>query len=246
MKASLATRRANLAETVIQALAARIENGIWGPGQKLPSEQALCKEFGVSRPVVREAVASLRLGGRLVARQGVGVFVVEQDVKRIGFAIETVVDDVRAAAQILELRLGVESESVARAAERRSPASMADITEAYDQFNALGDASLEAEAAADFAFHLAIARATNNPHFTHLLEALGPDIILDLNLKHSQVNSKNRQAHIKKIAREHGAIVSAISMGDAAGARTALQKHLLESHLRYQRLLQGNDPRRDA
>ncbi|UUT20950.1 FadR/GntR family transcriptional regulator [Pseudomonas sp. T8] len=237
MNASLGIRRANLAETVIQELSARIDNGIWGPGQKLPSEQELCKEFGVSRPVVREAVASLRLGGRLVARQGVGVFVVEQDVKRIGFAIDTVVDDVRAAAQILELRLGVEVESVARAAERRSPTSMAQITEALDRFSALSDASLEEEARADFEFHLAIARATNNPHFTQLLEALGPDIILDLNLKHSQVHGKNRQAHIKKIAREHGAILSAITMGDVTGARTALRKHLEESLSRYQRLL---------
>lgn len=135
MNASIGTRRANLAETVIQELSSRIDNGTYGPGDKLPSEQELCKEFSVSRPVIREAVASLRLGGRLIARQGVGVFVVEQDVKRIGFAIDSVVDDVRAAAQILELRLGIEAESVARAAERRSPASMAAITEAFDRFN---------------------------------------------------------------------------------------------------------------
>ena len=109
MNASLGTRRANLAEIVIQELSSRIDNGTYGPGDKLPSEQALCKEFNVSRPVIREAVASLRLGGRLIARQGVGVFVVEQDVKRIGFAIDSVVDDVRAAAQILELRLGIEA-----------------------------------------------------------------------------------------------------------------------------------------
>ncbi|MBJ9976341.1 FadR family transcriptional regulator [Pseudomonas sp. S75] len=237
MNASLGTRRANLAETVIQELSSRIDNGTYGPGDKLPSEQALCKEFNVSRPVVREAVASLRLGGRLIARQGVGVFVVEQDVKRIGFAIDSIVDDVRAAAQILELRLGIETESVARAAERRSPASMAAITEAFDRFNTLDGASQEEEAKADFEFHLAIARATQNPHFTQLLEALGPDIILDLNLKHGQVTGKNRQAHIKKIGREHGAILSAISMGDVSGARTALRKHLEESLSRYQRLL---------
>lgn len=237
MSELLGSRRANLAETVIQELTHRIDNGIWGPGDKLPSEQELCKEFSVSRPVVREAVASLRLGGRLLARQGVGVFVVEQDVKKIGFAIDGVVDDVRAAAQILELRLGIESESVARAAERRSPASLALITEAFDRFNALEDASLQEEAEADFQFHLAIARATNNPHFTELLEALGPEIILDLNLKHRQVRVSNRQAHIRKIAREHGAILSAISMGDVAGARTAVRKHLDESLSRYQAML---------
>ncbi|WP_406820046.1 FadR/GntR family transcriptional regulator [Pseudomonas sp. KnCO4] len=239
MSETLGSRRANLAETVIQELTHRIDNGTWGPGDKLPSEQELCREFSVSRPVVREAVASLRLGGRLLARQGVGVFVVGQDVKKIGFAIDGVVDDVRAAAQILELRLGVESESVARAAERRSPASLALITEAYDRFNALEDVSLQEEAEADFQFHLAIARATNNPHFTELLEALGPEIILDLNLKHRHVRGSNRQAHTRKIAREHGAILSAISLGDVAGARAAVRKHLDESLSRYQAMLDG-------
>ena len=237
MESAVTTRRANLAETVIRELSNRIDSGVYGPGEKLPSEQALCKEFNVSRPVIREAVPSLRLGGRLIARQGVGVFVVEQDVKRIGFAIGSIVDDVRAAAQVLELRLGIETESVARAAERRTPASLASITEAFDRFNALDGSNLEEEAKADFEFHLAIARATNNPHFTQLLEALGPDIILDLNLKHSQVSGKNRLAHIKKIGREHGAILSAITMGDVSGARSALRKHLEESLSRYQRLL---------
>jgi DNA-binding FadR family transcriptional regulator len=241
MDATTGTRRENLAETVIRELSNRIDIGTYGPGEKLPSEQALCKEFNVSRPVIREAVASLRLGGRLIARQGVGVFVVEQDVKRIGYALSTAVDDVRAAAQILELRLGIETESVARAAERRSPTSMADITKAFDRFNALDGTDLEEEAKADFEFHLAIARATNNPHFTQLLEALGPDIIFDLHLKHGQSTGKSRQAHIKKIGREHGAILSAITMGDINGARNALRKHLEESLSRYQRLVQSGE-----
>ncbi|MFF3699798.1 MULTISPECIES: FadR/GntR family transcriptional regulator [Pseudomonas] len=241
MNASFGTRRANLAETVIHELSNRIDNGTYGPGQKLPSEQELCKEFGVSRPVIREAVASLRLGGRLIARQGVGVFVVEQDVKRLGFALSTAVDDVRAAAHVLELRLGIETESVARAAERRSPSSVAQITEAFDRFNALDGSNLEEEARADFEFHLAIARATNNPHFPQLLEALGPDIIFDLNLKHGQSTGKNRLAHIKKIGREHGAILSAISMGDVNAARSAVRKHLEESLSRYQRLVDSGD-----
>jgi len=236
----LGAKRANLAETVIAELSDRIDSGIYGPGDKLPSEQELCKEFNVSRPVVREAVASLRLGGRLIARQGVGVFVVEQDNKRLGFDLSPV-DNVRTALQVLELRLGVETESVARAAERRTPDSMVDITKAFDNFNALDGSDLEEEAKADFEFHLAIARATKNPHFPQFLEALGKDIILDLRLKHGQAAGKSRQSHIKKITREHGAILSAISLGDVGAARTALRKHLGESLARYQRLVDSGE-----
>jgi DNA-binding FadR family transcriptional regulator len=237
---TLGTKRGNLAEAVIIELSNRIDSGIYAPGDKLPSEQELCKEFNVSRPVVREAVASLRLGGRLMARQGVGVFVLEQDTKRLGFELSPV-DNVRTALQVLELRLGVETESVARAAERRTPDSMADITKAFDRFNSLDGSDPEEEARADFEFHLAIARATKNPHFPQFLEALGQDIIHDLRLKHGQTTGKSRGSHIKKIAKEHGAILSAISLGDASAARTALRKHLEESLARYQRLVDSGE-----
>ena len=68
-------RRGNLTDAVIGELQSRIDGAVYAPGQKLPTEQQLCQEFGVSRTVVREAVASLRLGGRLNSRQGLGVFV---------------------------------------------------------------------------------------------------------------------------------------------------------------------------
>ncbi|MDD1963794.1 FadR family transcriptional regulator [Pseudomonas putida] len=240
MEATANARRGNLAETVIRELSNRIDTGAYRPGEKLPSELALGKEFNVSRPVIREAVASLRLGGRLVARQGIGVFVVEQDTKRIGYALSTPAGDVRAAAQVLELRLGVELESVARAAQRRSPTSIAEVTEAFDRFNALDGSDLEAEVKADFDFHMAIARATNNPHFTQFMEALGPEIISDLQIKHSRASKKNRKSHIEKIEKEHAAILTAIMIGDVDAARAALRKHLDESLLRYQRLV-GSD-----
>lgn len=236
MNGPLGPRRGSLAEAVILRLSARIDDGTYAPGDKLPSEQELCREFEVSRTVIREAVASLRLGGRLIARQGVGVFVAEQDTKKLGFEISAI-DGIRTALQILELRLGVEVESVALAAERRTPAGLAEITRAYDHFSALDGSDVQEEAKADFEFHLAIARATNNPHFPQFLEALGQDITFDLRLKHAQSAGQNHKAHIKKVAREHGAILSAISLGDANAARAAVRKHLEETLSRYRRLV---------
>lgn len=170
-------RRGNLTEVVIGALASRIDAGTYQAGQKLPTEQQLCAEFGVSRTVVREAVASLRLGGRLFSRQGLGVFVTEQDTRKLNFEISQI-DSIRSAMHILELRLGVEIEASALAAERRTPDGIADITTAYDRLASLATDDVEVEAQADFAFHMAIARATGNPHFPQFLEALGRDISL--------------------------------------------------------------------
>ena len=230
------TQRGNLAEIVVAQLASRIETGLYAPGEKIPSSAQLCEEFGVSRTVIREAVASLKLAGRVIARQGAGVYVSDKDTKTLNFEISRI-DDIRSAMQILELRLGVELQSVALAAARRTPEALAEIARAYDDLERLDSDDVEAEARADFEFHLAIARATRNAHFPRFLEAVRSEISLDLVLKHRQSHGTYR-AYLKKINREHAAILGAITQGDAKAARNALAQHLEESLDRYRRLLE--------
>ena len=230
------TQRGNLAEIVVAQLASRIETGLYAPGEKIPSSAQLCEEFGVSRTVIREAVASLKLAGRVIARQGAGVYVSDKDAKTLNFEISRI-DDIRSAMQILELRLGVELQSVALAAARRTPEALAEIARAYDDLERLDSDDVEAEALADFEFHLAIAKATRNAHFPRFLEAVRSEISLDLVLKHRQSHGAYR-AYLKKINREHAAILGAITQGDAKGARNALAQHLEESLDRYRRLLE--------
>src|SRR5690606_34287217 len=145
----------------------------------------LCAEFGVSRTVVREAVASLRLGGRLFARQGLGVFVEQNEGRKLTFPISQA-DDIVSAMRILELRLGIEVEAVAHAARRRSPEGLKQMTAAYDRLNPEAANDHERHAGADLEFHMAIARATGNPYFVQFLEALAADIGFELRLKHSR------------------------------------------------------------
>lgn len=233
----LAGRRGSLTEAVMYQLTQRIDEGTYGAGAKLPSEHALGREFGVSRTVVREAVASLRLGGRLTARQGVGVFVPDDDGRRLEFVVPPG-RDLRNILQILELRLAVEVEAVDLAARRRTPATLSELATAFDRFNALDGSTPQDLAEADFAFHLAMARATGNPHFPQFLEALGPDIIFDLALKHQRLSDrKTRRSYLKKSGDEHGAILSAISQGNAPRARMALKRHLNDGLARYRRVV---------
>jgi GntR family transcriptional regulator len=53
----------------------RIADGHWEPGHRLPSEQELAAEYGVSRPTVRSAVARLVDSGMVRVRHGAGTFV---------------------------------------------------------------------------------------------------------------------------------------------------------------------------
>src|SRR5882724_13161036 len=67
--------RETLADRLAARLAAQIEGGALGPGDRLPTEAQLAAEHGVSRSVVREAVHRIKSRGQLVSRQGSGVFV---------------------------------------------------------------------------------------------------------------------------------------------------------------------------
>jgi len=71
------TRPLRLSEEVSGDLLRRIARGELKPGDRLPTEKALGEAFGVSRAVVREAVARLKADGLIETRQGSGAFVVE-------------------------------------------------------------------------------------------------------------------------------------------------------------------------
>jgi len=234
---SIITQRGNLAEIVASQLSERIDAGIYPPGDKLPSSAQLCEEFGVSRTVIREAVASLKVGGRVTARQGAGVFVSERETRPISFEVSRI-DDVRSAMQILELRLGVELQAVSLAASRRTPEALAEIARAYDFMDRLDsqDVDAEVEARADFDFHLAIAKATRNPHFPRFLEAVMSEISFDLVLKRR--GFFGGQAYVKKVNKEHASILAAITQGDVKAAKAAMTQHLEESLARYRKLLE--------
>lgn len=228
-------KRRSLTELVTQALNDKIDRGDYPPGSKLPIEPELCTEFGVSRTVVREAVASLKLGRRLIARHGVGVFVAEAS----GHNEETLFIDsttLNNSMHVLELRTGVETECAAYAAQRRSVRHLRALKEVYAQMEIVSSDDDAACARADFEFHLAVATCSENPHFTSILRSMGQEIIIDLRLKHAKADAKERRTYIRRIQREHGDILAAIEQQDVTAARRAMRRHLNESLDRYHNL----------
>ncbi len=71
-------RRETLTAQVVKAVAERIAQGVYKRGEKLPTEQDFIEEFGISRTVVREAIANLRANGLVTTHQGVGAFVLSE------------------------------------------------------------------------------------------------------------------------------------------------------------------------
>lgn len=228
----------NLTGQVIDSLRRRIVDGPLKPGDKLPTESKLIEEFGVSRTVIREAIAGLRADGLVEPRQGVGVFVTTPPDRGLDMAFLTgSADKISAIIEMLELRAAVEIEAAGLAAQRCSPAQEISIREAFREMDACLERG-ESAGEADRNFHLAIAEATNNRSFRDFFTFLGSRTIPRAQLESSGSERTASPVYVRQVQEEHRAIMDAIAKRDSDAARDAMRVHLKGSHERYRKLIE--------
>jgi DNA-binding FadR family transcriptional regulator len=224
-----------LSRGLFDQLAEEIKSGRLGPGERLPTEHELTRAAGVSRTVVREAVAALRAEGLVVTRQGVGAFV-SAEPQRAPFRIEPErMQSLGDILNVMELRLGVEIESAGLAAERAGKAQVRAIgsaLEAIERASAQGKAAVDE----DLGFHHAVAEATGNPEFARFLQFIGRHLIPRRTVSGLPERMGGRRAYLALIQEEHRRIFEAIRSGDARAARDAMRRHLTRSLDRYRKL----------
>ncbi len=217
--------RQSLSRRLVRELSASIASGKIPVGEKLPTEQALCGAFGVSRTVVREAISSLRADGLVVSHQGKGVFVLER-ARPEGFQIDrSELEVLQEVIKVLELRIGVEAEAAAIAARSRKPADVKRLRNAHKAMQAAIGAGRDG-VEEDLEFHRAIAAATGNRYFVDFFNHLGAAVIPRARINRFRANPAGRSDYLRSVNREHDAILKAIDRGDAEGARAAIQRHL--------------------
>jgi len=227
-------RKETLTGQLTRTLAKRITSGQYAVGARLPSEQEMIAEFGVSRTVVRETIANLRANGRVTTMQGVGAFVLRQDAAT-GFHIDSSqLSDIQEVVAVLELRIGLESEAAVLAAQRRTPAQLEAMKQSLRDIE---QAIIREENAveADLRFHRLIAEAAGNPHFLKLFNYVSELLIARANLRPGRLSSRTPEEFLAHAQREHEQICFAIERQDPEAARAALRMHLSESKARLQR-----------
>lgn len=221
---SLIDRNPSLADVLAQRLSEEIAAGQLKPGEKLPTEQQLGERFGVSRPIVREAIGRLKHDGLVVSRQGAGVFVVESGIPsvfRLQVSDFTDRDEIRG---IIELLMAVESSATELAALRRTEQDLAAIQAQLDAMRACIERN-DSGVDEDVAFHRAIVEATKNPFFRDLSDFL--DRRVRTFIRTARANTaKQQDGMIRAVQEEHQAIFDAIHAQDAQAARKAAEDHL--------------------
>jgi GntR family transcriptional regulator, transcriptional repressor for pyruvate dehydrogenase complex len=233
-----------LSKSVEQALAQAISQRRFVTGEKLPTELELCKQFGVSRTVIREAVTSLQAKGLIAVRKGKGIFVKELTgasvadplhfYLQMNFARSAVLDLVRA-------RRMIEPEIAALAAVNRTPEDLARLKEDLARLGECAD-DHSALARFDTQFHVDIARATGNPLLPVLMEPIHrmmPEVKSSVYAAIADAKQSARTLHQR--------IFRAIVAGKPEAARQEMVRHLqtaerhCESMLRTRETAEGSN-----
>jgi GntR family transcriptional repressor for pyruvate dehydrogenase complex len=204
--------RTNAAEAVRTQLIRLIESRELVPGQKLPAEHELARRFGVSRPVVREALGTLSAIGMIATRSGSGSFVADGGQRPLllgEYSFE----------ELHEARTHLEVPGAGLAAQRGSEGDLRLLADTIEGM--LGITDPERWVEQDVAFHDALARAAGNK-----VQMLLIDRLRDL-LREQSIAVVRHSNRIENANREHTAIYQAVAARKPDAAKKAMTVHLL-------------------
>ncbi len=215
-------RASLLPDQIASEIRAKVAAGDLKPGDTLPTEHALAEKFGVSRNVVREAIARLRADGVIDSRQGRGAVVKpisERETFRVDIQSLGKSDNL---ADLYELRCLLEIEAAGLAAERRTGADLDEIRETLFVMEGQRDFD-EQRLEADAAFHRAIGKATGNNYLYAIISYIASRL-KDTTRATSDIYGKDDLLEVTLV--EHRKIFDAIETGDGPAAREAMAGHV--------------------
>lgn len=218
--------RGTLAEQVAQNLINYLETQNMKPGDLLPSETSLATSFGVSRPVIREALKNLEGKGIIEIVNGKGAIVKPIDSNPLRLFFQRAMQLERSTIiELVEVRKGIEVQAAILAARRRNPEDLAIISKTVQMMREnIHDP--ETYARLDVEFHLQIAQASHNDMIYYLVESirevLHNTIIIGL-------NSRGEALRLDSIQKTHEHLLETLHQGDAEAARIAMSEHFDEA-----------------
>lgn len=193
-----------------------IDSGVFPPGSRLPGERDLAEKFGVSRVSVREAEIALQAQGRLDIKVGSGAYVLDGS-SQLGRGFPKV-----GPFELTEARALFEAESAALAAPIITDETIEELEKYIEIMSGKVEADITADAA-DEAFHMTIARSTNNHAIMFVIDSMWK-----MRTEAAQLQNVYKAVCDKDNSHredEHTAILDALKNRDPAAARIAMRAH---------------------
>lgn len=223
---TIGTRRKphNFHAHVMSSLGTSIVSGAFQEGQILPGDAELIEKFGVSRTVLREALKTLAAKGLVEARARVGTRVLPRSSWNM-FDSDVLLWHLDSGirydfiASLAEIRMSVEPEAAALAAERRDPEQARDLMVWVEKMARPGQ-SAEEFAQNDVGFHRVVAQASGNPFMVSLSSVVEIALMASFTVS-SPVEGGEA---FERAVRLHRNLAEAIVAGDAELARLSMRR----------------------
>jgi GntR family transcriptional repressor for pyruvate dehydrogenase complex len=216
--------RDTLTERTLQQLIGWLKKGTFKPGSKLPSQNELVQQLGISRTGVREALQVMAALNLIEIRPGLGCFVKKVATEYIINAdVLAILLEKEAILEVIEARKIIEASTAALAAER---ASEQDFWLMEDKLNRIEKAIERGESVAGIApeFHIAVARATHNPVLAKLVVSFNGLMAKAGELVEATV--EDDAAFKQHELTSHRELYEVIRKGDPAKATQAMIEHI--------------------
>lgn len=211
----------NISDQVYEQLKAKLIEGEWKQGDKIPSENELAVLFGVSRVTVRHAISKLSTLDLVETRLGEGTFVKEL---RPGIFMKEMIPYIYlnkdSISEVLEFRLVIEVETAGIAAARITQTDIARLKESLKRMESYRD-NLAMYVDEDLHFHMIIAKSTKN------------SLIIQVNNIVREIIRETIRNATEKIGVEvgfkyHRLIIETMEQRDSDRAKNMMREHLMQ------------------
>ena len=221
-------------ETAIARIRDLITSGALAPGSRLPPEQELAAQLGLSRNTAREAVRALVTVRVLDVRRGDGTYVTSLTpdllLEGVGAAVELMRDD--GVLEVLEVRRYLEPAATALAAGRIDAAGLAALRATIGRMREAGDD--EEFVAQDASFHAGVAEAAGNGNLASLLAGLS-----SRTMKVRVLRAMTDADALESTIDQHEAIYTALAAGDPNLAGALAVQHVVTTESWLRQLVAG-------
>lgn len=235
----MSPRRVKMSDVLYGDILKQINSGALGVDQRLPSEKEFCERFGVSRPIVREALERLRAEGLIRSRQGAGSFVANAashataDSLLLQSAPDGMpphINSIVAIQKFYAYRISLEGELAFVAARNRQPEDVQRIGTLLQDIKSSSSSNTQG-IEEDLEYHEAIAQATHNEFFIAAWSASRAHIRFLIELARN-LSTLGSPSHTAAVRSSHEPIFECIRDGDAEGARVRMREHITRSQER--------------
>ncbi|MCG6894324.1 MAG: FadR family transcriptional regulator [Desulfobacteraceae bacterium] len=232
-----------LSRAVELAIKRSIQDKMYTPGEKLPSERELVEQFEVSRVTIREALRNLQSSGLITIRRGVkaGAYVAEPNAEPITESFLNLLSLGHIDySHLIDARLYFEPRAAEMAAKHRSAEDLQRLQNLLERAEELVDTSRKRSRLLNVSFHCEVAKISRNPIIIFITESITQSYsALIIEKTRTRLNRKD----IRKFIQEHRDILDSIIKQNSSEAYEKTRRHLLETYMTYARVSpDGQEP----